>query len=95
MRCVEEWPQAPRRASPKRVARLQDARILGDHVAGAVSLNRVVDTIQVRFLGISEARQPQRLCGRLALSTALVVRRAGQFVPHSAVGQQPGKATVR
>src|SRR5258708_13305029 len=48
MRCVEEWPQASRRASPKRVGRLQDARILHDHVSGAVSLNRVVDTIQDR-----------------------------------------------
>src|ERR1700693_1513014 len=47
VRCIEQWPQASRRAPAKRVGRLQHARILADHVSGAVSLDGVIDAHQI------------------------------------------------
>src|SRR2546421_9532712 len=94
MRCVEEGPEAAGRAPAKRVGRLQDARILRDHMPGTVSLNGIAYSFQVGFRGVSKAREAQCAGGRLALHPALVVRRAGQLVTHPAVGEQPGKAAI-
>src|ERR1700694_4406267 len=53
MRCVENRPEAARRAPAKGIGRLEDPRILANHMAGTVLLNGIVDAPQVVFRGVS------------------------------------------
>ncbi len=95
MRCVEKRPETPRRAPAEGVGRLQDPGILRHDVPSPAPLHGVCNSLQVGVRGVSQAAEPERCGGRLALPPALVISRRSQLVTDPAVGQEPGIAPVR
>jgi hypothetical protein len=72
MRCVEDWAQATGRPPAQRVGCLQHAGVLGNDVASAAPLDRIVDALQIGLRGIAKTEMEGRRCG-LAFFAPLVV----------------------
>ena len=74
----------------ERLANIQNALLLADHIAGALVVllrNPILDGLELLHRGAAQELLPQHFRNALAGSAAVVVRRAYQFVLHARIQQ--------
>ena len=74
----------------ERLANIQNALLLADHIAGALVVllrNPILDGFELLHRGAAQELLPQHFRNALAGSAAVVVRRAYQFVLHARIQQ--------
>ena len=95
VRGIKNRPECAGVVPPQRRDGLQHAAVLADHMTGTAAVDRIVDTIEVILLGVTQAAHTQGSGCRLAFGAPLVIGRRRQLMMNAGVRQQPAVASVR
>src|SRR5438270_4243611 len=87
VRRIENRAQPFWRTPAQGVGCLENAGVFGDDVADPTPVDRVLDAFEIALVRVSEARQPERVCRRLAFFAPLVVGRGRQLVANPGIGK--------